>query len=33
MCVLSDTAALPKGRAVIDQDSHLFKSFRASILL
>ena len=31
--VLADAAALAQRGAVIDQDAHLFKSFRLSILL
>ncbi len=30
--VLADAAALAKRRPVVDQDAHLFKSFRISIL-
>ena len=31
--VFADAAALAQGRPIIDQDAHLFKSFRVSILL
>jgi hypothetical protein len=33
MDVLADAAAAAQGRPVVDQDAHLCKSFRVSILL
>ena len=33
MCVLADAASFAERRTIIDQDTHLCKSFRVSILL
>ena len=33
VCVFANAAAFPERCAVVDEDAHLFKSFRVSILL
>jgi hypothetical protein len=33
VCVLANTAALAQRGTIVDQDAHLCKSFRVSILL
>jgi hypothetical protein len=33
MCILAGAAAIAQRRPIVDQDAHLFKSFRLSILL